>query len=76
MGSEMCIRDRARTDFEHSLNLTGGYVSADSDHGWPEDRLSAFRMGFFYDRDVSLADAYVEFQRDLYGEIKHMNRSR
>lgn len=65
----------ARKDYEHSLFLIGGYTRDASDHGWPEDRTNAFRMGYFYRKESSVDDAYSDFQRDLFGEIKAGNES-
>jgi hypothetical protein len=57
--------------FERSLYLFGSYSSNQTDpHGRPEDRVSAFRRGYFYSPTELVVDSpYRDFQDNIFGQI-------
>jgi hypothetical protein len=56
-----------------NLKLVGNYNNHDFEsHGRPEDRVSAFRNGYFYEeKQSSVADSYADFQDNRFAQIKH-----
>lgn len=66
------VTGSSRADFQTSVSLVGDYDdAAGPGHGTPEDRIAAFRTGYYYrgtPGDVNAANRY--FQRDGFGLIK------
>jgi hypothetical protein len=57
-----------RGEFERNFQLLGNYGSGG--HGSPEDRIAAFRKGFYYTLGVGgIVAASNDFQFNGYGEI-------
>jgi hypothetical protein len=56
-----------------SLDLVGSYKTGLRDpHGTPENRLEAFRYGYFYQpAETSVDSSYADFQDNLFSQIKH-----
>jgi hypothetical protein len=51
--------------------ISGTYNLSKDSHGRPEDRTNAFRLGYFYsEKKRSLADAYVDFQDNLFAQLR------
>ena len=66
------VSGATRADFQTSVALVGDYDdAAGPGHGTPEERVAAFRTGYYYrgaPGDVNAANRY--FQRDGFGSIK------
>jgi hypothetical protein len=60
-------------DFQHNLELIGLYYERNAEaHGTPEQRITAFRRGIYFQFDEvnrQIHQAVEEFQRNVYGEI-------
>jgi hypothetical protein len=57
-----------------NLKLVGNYNNNDLEsHGRPEDRVFAFRNGYFYEegQPSTVADSYADFQDNRFSQIKH-----
>jgi hypothetical protein len=51
--------------------IEGTYNLSRDSHGRPEDRANSFRLGYFYnDKKRPLADAYVDFQDNLFAQLR------